>query len=387
MGLFDFIKGQFIEVIEWTDVRTDRIIYRFPVQGNEIKMGAKLTVRESQVAIFVNEGQIADVFEAGMYTLETENLPILTKLKSWPYGFNSPFKAEVYFVNTKQFLDQKWGTTNPIMMRDPDFGVIRLRGFGTFAYKVSDPVQFMKDVTGTNSFGDTEVITPQLKKQVISSLADLIGESQIPALDLAMNYDELGEGAKDKLKGKFDQYGLTITDLTIENLSLPQEVEAAMDKRSSMGALGDMNKYMQYQTAEAIRDAAQNEGGGFASMGAGMGAGMGVGQAMAGAMGQMNQQQGQQPQQGGGQAQPATMACPSCQAQIRVGAKFCPECGASTGPKMKPCVKCGEEIKESAKFCSHCGTAQNTEKHCSDCGATMKAGAKFCPECGAKAGE
>lgn len=348
MGIFH----QFIEVIEWKDQDTDRMVYQFPVHKNEIKMGAQLTVRESQVAIFLNEGQIADVFEPGRYELQTSNMPILTKLKSWKYGFNSPFKADIYFVNTKQFLDQKWGTKNPIMMRDKEFGMIRLRGFGLYSYRISDAVTFMKEVFGTNPDVSTEIISPQLSNMIVSSITDYIAEMQIPALDLAMKYDEIGEGVKGKMDAKFKELGLQITNFAVENLSLPPEVEAAIDKRTQMGVIGDMGKYTQYQTAEAIRDAAKNEGGGFAAMGAGLGAGQAMANAMAGAFNQQQQQQAA-PQQ----AQVVGVQCPNCKASIAQGSKFCPECGT--------------------KF-------QTEGKFCGECGAKVGAGAKFCPECGAK---
>ena len=277
MGLFGFFKSQFIEVIEWTDNSTNTMVYRFPVQNNEIKMGAELTVRESQVAIFVNEGEIADVFGPGRHQLWTQNMPILTKLKSWKTGFNSPFKAEVYFVNTKQFVNQKWGTSNPIMMRDPEFGMIRLRGYGIYSYRVSEPTVFLKELFGTNATYDTSNIENQLKKMIISGLTDLFAESKIAALDLAMYYDELSTQGKEKMQERFSAFGFEITSLYIENLSLPKEVEKAMDKRTSMGVLGDLGQYQQYQAAEAIRDAAQNEGGGLAGAGAGLGAGAALG--------------------------------------------------------------------------------------------------------------
>jgi len=225
MGIMKFIKSQFIEVIEWTDDSTDTMVYRFPVKDNEIKMGAQLTVRESQVAVFVNEGQIADVFKPGRYQLSTENMPVLTKIKSWKYGFNSPFKAEVYFVNTKQFTNEKWGTPNPIMMRDAEFGMIRLRAFGIFSFRVADPVSFLKEVFGTNKNFDKESISGQLKRSLVSGLADLLGETKVAALDLAMYYDELGEQAKQRIQPRFEGFGLELVSLFIENISLPEEVE------------------------------------------------------------------------------------------------------------------------------------------------------------------
>ncbi|MDW0117277.1 SPFH domain-containing protein [Sporosarcina thermotolerans] len=375
MGFFNFFKSQFIEVIEWTDQSSNTMVYRFPVQNNEIKMGASLIVRESQVAIFVNEGEIADVFTPGHHVLYTQNMPILTKLKSWKTGFNSPFKAEVYFINTKQFVDQKWGTSNPIMMRDPDFGIIRLRGYGIYSYRVSEPVIFLKELFGTNASYDTSSIEGHLKKMILSGLTDLFAESQIPALDLAMHYDELSNEGKDKMQERFAKFGFEITSLYIENLSLPKEVEQAMDKRTTMGVLGNLNTYTQYQAAEALRDAARNEGGGMAATGAGIGAGAAIGNVMANALNQ-NQQQATPP------AEPAKMACPHCQAQIRVSAKFCPDCGKSVQQKTIPCINCKAEIKEGSKFCGECGTKQVTEKICNSCGTVNGPTAKFCGDCG-----
>lgn len=351
------------------------MVYRFPVQNNEIKMGASLIVRESQVAVFVNEGEIADVFMPGHHVLYTQNMPVLTKLKSWKTGFNSPFKAEVYFVNTKQFINQKWGTSNPIMMRDADFGMIRLRGYGIYSYRVSDAAIFLRELFGTNSSYDTSSIENHLKKMILSGLSDLFAESQIPALDLAMHYDELSTQGREKMKERFAEFGFDITSLYIENLSLPKEVEDAMDKRTTMGVLGNMNTYTQYQAAEAIRDAARNEGGGMAATGAGIGAGAAIGNAMVGVF------TGHQ-QQAAPSEEPAKMACPHCQAQIRATAKFCPECGNSVQEKKVTCINCKAEIKEGSNFCGECGAKQVTEKKCAGCAAMNEPSAKFCGECG-----
>ena len=375
MGFFNMFKNQFIEVIEWQAQDQNTLVYQFPVHNNEIKMGAELTVRESQVAIFVNEGELADVFGPGRHILYTQNMPILTKLKSWKYGFDSPFKAEVYFINTKQFINQKWGTSNPIMMRDPDFGMIRLRGYGIYSYRVSEPTVFLRELFGTNSSYDTNSVEGQLKKMIISGLSDLFAESQIPALDLSMHYDELSERGKEKMKSRFAAFGFDITSLYIENLSLPKEVEEAMDKRTSMGVLGNMQQYQQYQAAEAMRDAAQNEGG-MAGAGVGMGAGMGMGQVMANAMNH------NQPQ-----AQAATKTCPHCQATINADAKFCGQCGKSVETDKVPCIQCEAMIPKDAKFCNVCGTAQVTEKICPACSHANLPGAKFCAECGETVGE
>lgn len=271
MGLWDLILGQFVDVIEWTSDAEDVMVSRFDRQGNEIKYGAMLTVRESQNAVFVNEGQIADVFPPGLYELETANLPILTTLQSWPHGFNSPFKAEVYFLSTRQFIDLKWGTKNPIMMRDSEFGPIRLRGFGTYTIRITDPAKFLREIAGTDDYFTTDEITDQLRNLIVSRFAEITGESEIPILDMAANYEQLGEFLTNRINPEFGAYGLELTKLLVENISLPPEVEKVLDKRTSMGIIGDLRKYTEYQTAEALSKAAENEGGGGAAVAMGMG--------------------------------------------------------------------------------------------------------------------
>ena len=385
MSMFDKIKdaamNQFIEVIEWLDDSGNTILYRFPVMGQEIKNGAQLIVRESQAAVFVHEGQVADVFGPGRYTIDGGNTPILSKLGAWKYGFNSPFKSEVYFVNTKQFSDMKWGTANPIMLRDNDFGIVRLRAFGGYSMRVADPQTFIKEVAGTNAHFQTEDIDNQLKRSVVTEFSDALGEMKIPALDLAAQYKELGGTIREKINEDFKSYGVEVTKFYIENISLPPEVEEAIDKRSSMGAVGDMNKYMQYQSAEAIRDAANNPSGG-AGLGAGMGAGFALGNQMANAFGQ-NQQGGQQGNQQTVQPQAQMVPCPSCGKQNASGAKFCADCGAKMEIAKVPCIKCGAELREGAKFCNECGASQEKAK-CPNCQAELAPGAKFCADCGTK---
>lgn len=386
MSLMDKVKeaamNQFIEVIEWLDESQNTLLYRFPVYGQEIKNGAQLIVRESQAAVFVFEGQVADVFEPGRYTIDGGNTPILSKLGAWKHGFNSPMKSEVYFVNTKQFTDMKWGTSNPVMLRDADFGIVRLRAFGAYSLRVADPGQFIKEVAGTNAHFQTEDIDTQLKRAIVTEFSDAIGEMKIPALDLAAQYKEMGDAIRAKINEDFSGYGLEVTKFYVENISLPPEVEAAMDRRASMGALGDAQNYMQFQAADALRDAAQNEGGG-AGLGAGLGAGFAVGGQMANAFGQ--QAQGQT---GGAQGTATTIACPSCGKQNAAGAKFCADCGSKLEVAKVPCVKCGAELREGAKFCSECGSTQEKQK-CSnaECGAELTPGTKFCAECGTKVPE
>src|SRR5919202_1273840 len=387
MGILDRLSpsSQFIEVIEWLDDSSNTLVYRFPVQDQEIKNGARLTVRESQAAVFVFQGQIADVFGPGLHAINGGNTPILSKLGAWKYGFNSPFKAEVYFVNTKQFTDLKWGTMNPIMMRDADFGMVRLRAFGIYSIRVSDPRAFIKEVAGTNRHIETEDIEGQLKRTLVSSFTDALGESKIPALDLASNYDELSQFCRQKLNEEFKTYGLELTKFFVENISLPPEVEAAMDKRTSMGVIGDVGRYAQFQAADAMRDAAQNPSGG-AGMGAGLGAGFAIGNQMMGQMANaMNQPQQQQGGGGGGGVGSATVKCPKCGAANVGASRFCNECGAKleVASQGVPCVKCGAQLQAGAKFCNECGAKQEKPK-CPNCQAEVAPGAKFCNECGTK---
>ncbi len=283
MGIWDAIKGQLIDIIEWNDDTKDTMVWRFPRRENEIKNGAKLIVRESQMAAFVNEGQLADVFHPGTITLQTQNMPILANLKGWKYGFSSPFKAEVYFVSTRVFSDRKFGTKNPIMLRDAEFGMVRLRAFGNYSIRISDAATFVKQIAGTGARFTLEELDEQLRDMVSSRFADALGQSKIPALDLAGNYEQLGQLIATKMASDFQPYGLTLVNLFVENISLPPEVEAAMDKRTSMGVIGNLQAYTQYQTAEAIPDAARNPGG-LAGSAAGMAMGINLGNQMAAGM-------------------------------------------------------------------------------------------------------
>ncbi len=277
MGLFDFIFGEFIDVIEWTDDTQNTMVYRFPRYGNEIKYGAKLIVRESQQAVFVNEGEIADILGPGTYELETKNIPILTKLQHWDHGFNSPFKAEVYFVNTKRFINLKWGTKNPIMLRDPEFGMVRLRAFGTYAIRVTDPQKFLTEIVGTDNVFNTQEITEQLTNIIVSKFALVMGDQEIAALDLAKNYEKLGTYVTAKISPFFEEYGLSLTHIFVENISLPEAVEKALDKRTSREITGDLDKHIKYETGNALG----NENGGGAADMIGMGAGLAMASKMA----------------------------------------------------------------------------------------------------------
>jgi membrane protease subunit (stomatin/prohibitin family) len=293
MSLWDKVRGEFIDIVQWIDNTSDTMVYRFERYNNQIKNGAQLTVREGQAAVFVSEGTIADVFQPGMYTLDTKNLPLLSTLQGWKYGLNSPFMAEVYFCSTRQFTDLKWGTLNPIMLRDPEFGPIRLRAFGTYAIRVKDPAVLIRQIVGTDGHFKVEEIVNQLRDLIVSRFADILGHSKIPALDLAANYTELGDFMTQRIGPEFGGYGLELTKMLVENISLPPAVEEVLDKRTSMGIAGNLAAYTQFNVANSIPDAAQNPGG----LGA-AGAGIGFGAAMAGSIAQTMTGQPQAPAAG-----------------------------------------------------------------------------------------
>src|SRR5580698_7803601 len=240
MGIIDKLRHEFIDIIEWTEPSQNEVLaYRFPRYNNEIKMGAQLVVREGQTAVFVNEGKLADVFQPGTYTLTTQNMPILATLKGWKYGFNSPFKAEVYFIAMRQWTDQKWGTQNPVIVRDPEFGAVRVRAFGTYAMHVSDPAVFLRQLVATDPSFEAFEISNQLRNTIVSRFADVLGSAKMPILDMAGNYDKLSQLALEKIKPDLASLGLALTLFYVENISLPEEVEAALDTRAKIGAVGD----------------------------------------------------------------------------------------------------------------------------------------------------
>jgi len=283
MAFMDFLKKQFIDVIHWTEEKNGVLAHRYPTRDFEIQNGAKLTVRESQIALLVDEGQLADVFGPGLYSLDTETLPLLTNLKNWDKLFASPFKSEVYFFSTRQQLDRKWGTPNPITIRDKEFGIVRLRAFGIYSYHLADPKKFYLNVSGSREDFTCEEMEGQLRNTLIGSMTDMFGESGVSFIDMAANQEEFGAALKQKLLPVFDSFGLALDALVVQNVSLPEELQKVLDTRISMNVLGDMDRYTKYQVASSIPLAAQNEGG-LAGAGAGLGAGLGIGQAFTQAM-------------------------------------------------------------------------------------------------------
>jgi membrane protease subunit (stomatin/prohibitin family) len=279
MGIFDFLSGEFIDVIHWVDDSRDTMVWRFERESHEIKYGAKLTVREGQAAVIVHEGQLADVFTPGLYFLETNNMPILTTIQHWDHGFRSPFKSEIYFVNTTRFTDLKWGTKNPIMLRDPEFGPTRLRAFGTYSVKVSDPAVFLREIVGTDGEFTMDEISYQIRNIIVQEFSRVIATAGIPVLDMAANTKDLGRVVAEAITGSLAEYGLALPELYVENISLPPAVEEALDKRTSMGVVGDLDRYMRYATAEAMTTG--GDAGSAMSAGVGAGLGMAMGAQMA----------------------------------------------------------------------------------------------------------
>ena len=273
MGIFDFLSGEFIDVIHWVDDTRDTMVWRFEREGHEIKYGAKLTVREGQAAVFVHEGQLADVFTPGLYMLETNNMPIMTSLQHWDHGFKSPFKSEIYFVNTTRFTNLKWGTKNPIMIRDAEFGPTRIRAYGTYTVRVTDPAKFLVEIVGTDGEFTMDEISFQLRNIIVQEFSRGIAASGIPVLDMAANTRDLGKLIAEAISPTIEEYGVTLPELYIENISLPPAVEKALDTRTSRGITGNLDDHMKYQAAEALRDTGSSAA---SSMGMGFGAGLGM---------------------------------------------------------------------------------------------------------------
>jgi excisionase family DNA binding protein len=282
MGLMDYLKSQFLEIIQWEDDSRDTISFRYPDMDKEIKRGAQLIVRESQVAQFIYLGQFGDTFGPGKWTLSTDNIPILSTLKGWKYGLESPFKADVYFVNTRLFTGNKWGTANPIMMRDSDFGIVRVRAYGTYDFHVIEPKLFLKEVAGTDDHFRLDEFSDTMRSRIVSVFSDALASAKVPILDVAARYQDLGEALLPLINpAVIAKYGLEISSFIVENVSVPPEVEQAIDKRSSMAAVGNLNEYVKFQMAEGMT---KGEGGGTASSAAQLGAGLVLGQQMAQAL-------------------------------------------------------------------------------------------------------
>jgi len=339
MSLGDFLRKQLIDVIQWTEEGDGVLAHRYPMRDMEIQYGARLTVRESQMALFVNEGKIADQFSPGLYTLETQTLPLLTNLKHWYTGFESPFKSDVYFFSTRVQTDQRWGTQQPITIRDKDFGMVRLRGFGLYSFHVADPTRFHQKISGTRESYAVSDLEGHLRNTIVGQVSDAFAQSRIPFLDMAGNLLELGAAISTQIAPVFADLGLALDSFVVESLSLPDELQKKLDERIGMNMAGNLRDYTQYQAAQAIPIAAANEGGG-AGLGAGLGAGMAMGRAMTDALNQVAS--------GGDAAQKSSPATPT---QL-------PDHATPAAEGTKFCINCGKPIPRAAKFCSECGAAQ-----------------------------
>ena len=343
MSLRSFIYKQFIDVIEWVEPEDGILAYRFPMQDREIQNGGQLTVRDSQMAVFVNEGKIADVFGPGRYKLTTATLPVLTYIMNWDKLFQSPFKSDVYFFSTRMQVDQHWGTPQPITIRDKEFGAVRIRAFGIYSYHVGDPKVFYQKISGTRDEYKVAELEGQLRNTIIGTLTNTFAQSQVPFLDMAANQTQLGQKVAELLQPGLKDLGLALDTFVVENLSLPDELQKLLDQRIGMNMVGDMNRYTQFQVAQSMPIAAANEGGGGAGLGAGLGVGMGMAQAI---MGNMNR-----PQSGGESSGGITPAAG--------GGAASGGSGAAAGADSKFCVECGKPMPRAGKFCPECGKPQS----------------------------
>ncbi len=373
--------SEFLEVIEWFDQSGTTIVHRYPPEGSaEIKFGAQLVVRESQAAIFFRDGKGLDVLGPGRHTLSTQNLPVLTKALSLPWGFKSPFRAEVYFVNLKVFTNMRWGTKDPVAFKDSEFGLVRLRAFGTFTMRVTQPLLFLNTLVGTQGSFGTEDVEDYLRGIVVSRLTDFFGETVDSLLNLPKYYDEMAVAVRTRLIEDFRKYGMELVDFYINRITPPESVQKVIDERSGMAAVGDLSQYFKFKVAKAIGDAATGSGmgGGDAAAGMGLGAGAGLGMMIPGMLYNVLASDGMSADS---LLERGIVNCPDCHGQVAIDSRFCSHCGHQL-VVIRKCSKCDKNVTAAAKFCPLCGADLQQELRCRLCETKLPPGTKFCLNCG-----
>ncbi len=368
------MMSEFVEIRVVTEGSENEIVHRIPENGSlPIKMGAQLIVRENQRAVFFRDGKSLDVFGPGRHTLSTANLPLVTKALSLPFGFQSPFRAEVYFINSKIFTNMKWGTKTPISLRDSDLGLVNIRAFGVYSFKVRQPLLFINTLVGTRALYSASLIEDYFREIIVTRFTDLMGETLKSVFDLPRDFDEISAIAGAKVENDFKKYGIEIRDFAVSNISMPEEVQQMVDERSGMNIVGDMDSYMKFKASRAMGDAAEgngSQGGSDASAGMGLGIGAGLGMLLPGMM------------NGQSREKKSMMKCRNCGSMVSEDAKFCPQCGEPVMDKKNfACPSCGKPVEEGSKFCPSCGS-KIEEKRCPECGEKIDKHARFCPKCG-----